>query len=216
MAEHEPLDGLFANARADLPTANTLRLLRGRLALPPTPARPGGVERHGTSTGITLGFCVLAVVVAYGASSFEPPPAARAPVRTRPTRATPVAPTSVVHGTYDPPEGRLPPLPYRAVEPAPPSAVEHAHGAPSEVELIEQAQSALASGELAAARHALARHRATYPTGMLTEERRSLEIELDEASGDTAAAATGLEAFRRDYPASAHLPRLERLLEVRN
>lgn len=84
----------------------------------------------------------------------------------------------------------------------------------SEVSILGRASHALRSGDPIAARDALEEHAQAYPTGVLTEERESLEVELALRSG-AASADAALEAFRRRHPRSGHLPRLERLASQR-
>ncbi|KAK4044986.1 hypothetical protein OUZ56_032392 [Daphnia magna] len=58
----------------------------------------------------------------------------------------------------------------------------------AEAALLTEARNALATGDLGAARAALARHRASFPAGALVLERNVLELEVRAKSGDSGAA----------------------------
>ncbi|MBX7196227.1 MAG: hypothetical protein K1X94_29495 [Sandaracinaceae bacterium] len=80
----------------------------------------------------------------------------------------------------------------------------------TEVAMLARATSALRRGDLSSAREALRAHATAYPRGVLAEERASLEVELALRT-DPAAGERALAGFRRAYPSSGHLARLDRL-----
>lgn len=84
--------------------------------------------------------------------------------------------------------------------------------APSELELLRAAQRALPeSPSTALAR--LAEHRAIYPHGLLEQERQVLQIQSLLASQRARQARDAAAAFAIDFPRSAHLRRIQRMLE---
>lgn len=83
-----------------------------------------------------------------------------------------------------------------------------------EAQLIDQARATLASnpsGTLAL----LGRHEREFPQGVLLVERRVLLIEALARLGRVTEAGLALESFRRSYPSSAHLQRLESVVARR-
>ncbi len=83
---------------------------------------------------------------------------------------------------------------------------------PSEVSLLQAAQSALSSDP----RKALAlteRHRALYPSGALTQEREVLAIDAMKRLGSLEAARARADRFDQAYPHSAHRHKIDRTLD---
>jgi hypothetical protein len=81
----------------------------------------------------------------------------------------------------------------------------------TEIELLKQARSALAPDPLQA--FALTeRCRGQYPNGAFAQEREYIAIAALARLGRTSDAQARASLFRRRYPSSAYLPRLERLL----
>jgi hypothetical protein len=96
-----------------------------------------------------------------------------------------------------------------------PSAAEPAiaasEPAPSELSLIQQAESARGnSGEALAI---LLRHERLYPRGALAQEREVLAVEMLIKAGKTDQARARAQRFEAQHPGSAHVPRLRTLLE---
>ncbi len=119
-------------------------------------------------------------------------------------------------------------LPEPAAAPQPPAPVPRRHAAPSkpvetlappeparietEVDLLTRAQSSIASGDASAALELLREHAERFAQGALVQEREVMAIEalvnlgrLDEARGRA-------DRFRRQYPASSHLLRIDSLV----
>ncbi len=84
---------------------------------------------------------------------------------------------------------------------------------PSEEQLILDARRSLTTNP-SRTESRLALHRRLYPDGLLAEEREALSIELWIHEGHMERARRALERIRRRHPDSAHVARLERLLEA--
>jgi hypothetical protein len=74
-----------------------------------------------------------------------------------------------------------------------------------EAPLIDQARSALASGDVSTAAVALARHARHFPEGTLAEERDALRVLCLAHAGQPARALTAAARFRTRYPRSLFL-----------
>lgn len=236
----EELDELFSKAKHDLPTSRELDALRARLELLPHGGSGGGTSlapRPAAIVGaLTLAGAGLVIAwLAFGGAAPGPAPSvARLAPDPRPSTTEPAprgaaiepppAPPEEVSAAPEPPRtterrristvGRTPhvePLAQSEVVPPidPPSS---APSVESEVAMLARASRALRGGDLSVARTALEAHARTYPTGVLVEERASLEVELAIRS-DPSLGRAALESFRRRHPGSGHLPRLDRLAE---
>lgn len=81
----------------------------------------------------------------------------------------------------------------------------------SEVELLREAQAALASNPKRALELTNA-HARNYPSGVMSQEREMVRINALVATGRTAEARAAAARFRKAYPKSAYLPRVESLV----
>jgi hypothetical protein len=81
-----------------------------------------------------------------------------------------------------------------------------------ERELIDIARAALRRGDHRLADKHLIEHAMRFPRGALVEEQRVLAIELALAKGDRAGAEARAAAFRRDFPRSVFLRRVDELI----
>ena len=84
----------------------------------------------------------------------------------------------------------------------------------AERRLIEQAQTALARGDGAAALEATAQHAARYPQGALAEEREYVAILALEQTGRGDDAARRGAKFLRTFPSSVFAPRVAALFDA--
>jgi hypothetical protein len=93
------------------------------------------------------------------------------------------------------------------------SAVPVASGSPdeSEIALLQAAQGALRDSP-ASALGLADRHASHFPTGALAQEREVIAIEALLALDRRDKASERAARFARDFPNSAHLPRIEALL----
>jgi hypothetical protein len=83
----------------------------------------------------------------------------------------------------------------------------------AESALLTQARAELRRGDLDAAQATLARMQATFPNGVLGQEREVLAIEVLAAGGKTDAARRRARAFIEAHPESPHRTKLGRLLD---
>jgi len=79
--------------------------------------------------------------------------------------------------------------------------------------VLDVARAALAAGDGEHALQAVDRHAASFPRGLLTEEREALGIRALESLGRTAEAHARLSRFRARYPESLFLPAIESALK---
>jgi len=84
----------------------------------------------------------------------------------------------------------------------------------AELRWLDRARAAVARGDFTSALAGIARHEREFPAGKLAEERDALRIKalLGLGQGDKAKSAAA--AFRRDFPKSALLPRVEEMLHA--
>ena len=81
-----------------------------------------------------------------------------------------------------------------------------------EAVMLSRAHDALLRGAAESALAITRAHSQAYPHGALAQEREMIAIEAQLKSGDEAAARARAAAFRRSYPGSSHLERLDALL----
>ncbi len=81
-----------------------------------------------------------------------------------------------------------------------------------ELELLDAASKALASGHASGALEKVGVYERAFPRGALAQEALRLRIEATQASGDRAAARRLAREFTRRYPKSAYTQRLRSLL----
>ena len=225
MSELEPRDvALLRDARealdSEAPGAEVRARVRARLAasLPIVPSRgPGGGGGAGSAAAasvvgkVAIAVTALLVGGAAGAGLYAelreaPPPQI---VYVPQPIAIPVAPPSA------PPPSTTPVEPLQG--PSTPSAV---HAAPSRTSqiaaervLLDEARAALVQGDPNRALDRVDRHRRTFATPILGEERDAMEVEALVRAGRSAEARAKAEAFRRRTPGSLFLPAVESAIE---
>jgi hypothetical protein len=221
------LDRLLEEARADLPRAEELGPMRGALGLGAAAKTAIAIPALAKIALCIAGLAAIATIayVALDGGDRAPSPTDRADDQDlaihRPVIDAPHEPAAEVAG----------PAPARDAigeedpDPDPPRARRHSGASQSapptapptpepESAILLDARRALATGDLAHADRALARHRTRHPRGLLIEERDSLAIEIRARRGDLEDARTMLARFERTYPRSVHRERLSRLLST--
>ncbi len=133
----------------------------------------------------------------------EPPPPIVAAAPTPPPIPEPVV--------------EVPPAPDPAAPPAPPPKPKVAAKSDvpdeREVALLQQAMAAIQAGRANEGLELLERHRARYEAGVLAQEREVLSIQALMSLGRTGDARSKATAFRRRWPTSPHLLRIDSLLK---
>jgi hypothetical protein len=118
-----------------------------------------------------------------------------------------VAPSAAAELSASPPAGLAP----RAIpSPAPAGAYSsHAAQLTAERVLLDEARGALAQGDPSRALDRIERHRRTFSSPILGEERDAMEVEALARLGRSAEARARADAFRRRTPDSLFLPAVE-------
>jgi hypothetical protein len=211
----ESLRALFDAGTRDLPTAEELARVEAKLAplFTPPVAAPSPAS-SGTGALVKAGLAVIGGAIVAGGlwfatrPSVEPapqkptPPAAPAPAAPEAANPPAVVPPSATEA----PSAAEPEAPVTADKPKSAAAPKPAP-VPEDV-LLEQARRALGSDPKRAL--SLSReHEASYPGGVLTQEREVIAIEALRRLGRTDEAARRLERFERLFPKSAHRRKLE-------
>jgi TolA-binding protein len=157
--------------------------------------------------------CAAAFVTGYRADSAksQQPAAAAAP-----TQPSPAAPTPA--STPAPTLAPEPPLrePQQVVKTKPAAARKAASSDDAdfvELRVLRPAQQAEWRGDFAAALAAIAEHQRRFPSGQLTEEREGLRVRALLGLGRVDEAQSAGAAFRRRFPHSALLERIDAMLE---
>lgn len=224
----EELQELLRSARTDVPNAQQLSGLEGKLAglldAPVPPAAAPAPDAPG-SFGMP-GLAKLAALVAIGglvgtgiylgtrSSDEAKPPSptqtALAPVsQPLPAERASAAPPSGVEA--DAPQAE-PSANADATSEANPHAAKAPTTKPSEASLLNQAQQALKTDP----RRALAltrRHKQVYPQGSLSQEREVIAIEALSRLDKTSTAHERAEEFNEKYPESAHHKKVDTSLK---
>ena len=229
--QSDPLALALRAAHGDEPTpAAMARMREGLTAALLEGAQPRATDRPTHSAaGMRLllgaGLVALGLVVALWPASTSPPASPSSSVAREQTSSALAqhmeAPQGSAAGGDAPvvatverlvPNIAKPAAPRRRAGPAHGSAKrsEEALAAPSELELLRAAQSALPTAP-ATALASLSEHRRLYAHGLLCEEREVLEIEALIASRRVQDARAVAAAFEAQHPSSAHLRRIERL-----
>ncbi|MBX7097238.1 MAG: hypothetical protein K1X89_05985 [Myxococcaceae bacterium] len=218
---------LLEAARDDGPSAAQLARLRAKVVSGP-PGGSGGGAPGGASVprGLWVGGAAVGVVMAVaafqlGRSVESPAPAAVVPVAPAPV-VVPTSPAPVVAPSSAPPSvapapavpavmPALPKPPLRAlpktVAPAPPEADL------GELELLQQAMTAIQSKDFSGGRALLDRHAQRFPRSDLEQEREVLRIEALVGLGALEEARGLAEAFNQRWPTSTHRLRVEALVK---
>jgi hypothetical protein len=230
---------LLGSAHHDGPSAADLARLAGKLGpllvvtAPATAAAAAGGTSAAAATKATAvagasGALKLAVVAAVGgtviaAGSFQagrkyeeqhaPPP--------RVVEKIVVAPAPAIEPKPEPIPVRPEPVEGRAVEDPPKKPLVQKKPQPpapapapklTEVELLEQAMTAMKSGDPKAALALTQRHEQEFASGALVQEREMLAIEALVKLGHRGDARLKADVFRQKYPTSSHLLRLDALV----
>lgn len=227
------LQELLQSARSDVPSAEQLNSLEGKLGAlldapappavePPPEAAPGPETVAGSRVP---GLAKLAALVALGgligggvylgtrgASAPEPSPVS---VPAPPARDVAPAPKAAAPRAEPPSPAAMPPASVDAepdVAETAPKPRAPAAAKPSEAALLNQAQQALKSDP----RRALEltrRHKQLYPQGSLAQEREVIAIEALSRLDKTSSAQERAEAFSEKYPESAHQKKVDTTLK---
>jgi hypothetical protein len=226
----DPLALALRAARREEPTpAAMARMREGLTAALLESAQPRTSDRSTQSAAGKLlllgaGLVAFGVVVALWPAS-TPPPASQwnkaAPEQSVPAAEQPVATPQGIGAGGDAavvvtveqrvPNVAKPAAPRRRAATASVSAIRpEALAAPSELELLRAAQSALQTAPVTALAH-LSEHRRLYAHGILCEERDVLEIEALIAARRIQDAHALAASFEVQHPSSAHLRRIKRL-----
>ena len=180
----------------------------------------------GTQVATGAGVLKLTVIAAVGgtviaAGSFQagrsyeathppPPPRVEKVVAAPPP---PVAPMVVEEPVAPEPEpAAVQEEPPKVAKPQPRPVQKAPEAKPTEVELLEKAMAAMKAGDHKGALALTARHATEFQGGALVQEREMLAIEALLKLGKTPEARLKAEEFRRKYPTSSHLLRLDALV----
>lgn len=205
---------LLTAARADLPSKAELAAVAAA-----TPGLGAGAGIAGVTVGgpkVVFGLiaaCGLSAAGIYGLAKNAAPlqvERSSAPIVTAPQSSAPEP---------APAKATAAPIPAPTVAPsastarAPTAAAPAAPPGPSESDLLGKARSVLRSDPTRAL--ALAReHGRRYPKGALAQEREVILIEALERSGRRDEASKRAEAFGKQYPSSAHAPKVKAVTET--
>jgi hypothetical protein len=151
-----------------------------------------------------------AVIAAPSPAAVEPP---RSPAKGAGTSSAIAAPLADTIPSADP---AAPPPPIASVRTAPQDTAQPVGrdvDLAAERAVLEEARTAVAGGQSAAAFAALQRHARTFPRGRLVEEREGLWIQTLIASGRQAEARDRVARFRKSFPRSMLLPGFDAALD---
>jgi hypothetical protein len=241
--ESDLLREALSGARADVPDPTHVEAMLARFPLPGGggPSGPSGPPGGPSAPAITgasksgalakIGAAVVVAGAIGGAAvlGLRGAPAPEAPARSasvgapepsaRPASAvsiarpadsaSPSAPTSA--------SAALPPRPASSVPASSPKVDGSAaidEGGPSEMDLLREAQAALASSP-ARALSLASEHERRFPKGAFGQERDMIRIQALVALGRADEARALADDFRRRHPGSAHLARLDELFPPR-
>jgi hypothetical protein len=169
------------------------------------------------ATGIAAGAKALAIGAVFAAGVgagvagdrwLSPAPAAPPPIIIATPQPQPPAevgtalPVEPTHLASPPPAAERP----KPASSRPPSSSANER---SERLVLEAARTALLKRDASAALEAIARHRATFPKGALTEERDALEVQALASLGRTDEARSKGRVFLKNYPQSVFGPAVE-------
>jgi hypothetical protein len=218
------VEALLASARTLRPQSDRVRrraLSRARAATSAGAAAPG--LSSGFRGRTSLRWAVAAVVAAMGTVAavaaisprhdakrdvVEPAPPLAAQIRvSRPLVTSVPSGDSSDHGDLGPKvQARPRPSPVASAR----SAREHYA---LELKVLEPARAALASRDFSTALSAIAEHERRFPEGELTEEREALRVQSLSGLHRSDEASRAAAAFRRRFPGSVLLERIEHSLQ---
>ena len=189
-------------------------------SMPPAPLPVAGAASFGGGLAKIAGVVLLAGAIGVGAylgRNAAPAPSATAPLPAdssqalgaEPGRAAVASPPLVDTASH--PSATASTVPSTpSARPTPPPSASAETGGPTEIELLREAQSALASNPS----HALElanQHQSRFPKGGLGQERDMIRIQALLAMGHKDEARVLADDFRRRHPDSAHTSRLDDL-----
>jgi hypothetical protein len=189
------------------------------LAGPPA-TNPSPVTRAGASQSLAAG---TAAVVAAGIAaaiyllggSAPSTPAANAPATAKPPVAAPPEPSPAPPKASD----LAPAAPSTRVEaietPAPsarPTATSRQESSPEEIQLLSRARQADSRRDYAGVLSVLSEHERNFPAGRLSEEREVLRVKALVGLGRTDQARRTASRFRRQFPKSVLLHKVDEML----
>jgi outer membrane biosynthesis protein TonB len=220
----------------DGPSGNELASLKARVQpLLSSPATPSAMRWLTSARAIGIGVAVIGAglagylalrtdrataPIAQPAPAVEPTPAPP-PLVEAPPAAPPAPSPAPSPAPVEAPASAPKPEPKRAaahgkptakpaaIAPAPPPAV-------SEVELLEQARTAMRSGDAGRALELIGEHERLYADGALVEEREALVIEALAKLGRRDEARARWMKFATSYPRSNYRGRLQRVMGVQD
>lgn len=201
-------DAAVARARAALPHSSNAALVTRA----PTPSR-GRVALSVAAAVLLFAVCAAALVAGYR-SKPEGSPQTAAPRSLAPhsvgTQApsSPMAPPSV---TTEPPLREPQTVKARAAAAKKSASLSEAEWI--ELQVLRPAQQAAWKGDFASALAAVADHQRRFPSGRLAEEREALRVKALLGLGRIGEAQSAGAAFRRRFPQSALLERINAMLE---
>lgn len=210
---------LLDAARDDGPTQAQLARLRVKVLSGPGGGGGGPAGGGGGARGLWLGGAAVGVAVAVVA--FQLGRAAQSPDVAVPP---PPAPTLVVAPPAPPPSVEPPPAaPAQVAAPVAPKPPPRApvkpvaalapDVGPSELELLQQAMTALQAKDFSGGRALIDQHARRFPDSDLAQEREVLRIEASVGLGAHEEARRLAEAFNRQWPTSTHRLRVEALVK---
>lgn len=214
------LRDLVRAEEADLPSTDKMNELVARLS--PAISRPPASASR-AKLAISMAVVVVAVAGAWLSTSSSSgidhenvsAPPSIAPVATvaAPAERAPT-PAVVVEGAPSLPSIDVTALPTTTSSARPSRVVvPRSTACAGEVALLDQARAALGSGDAARALSLTREHAARCPSGAFTQERERIAIESLAKLGRLDEMRSRAQAFERNFPASPHLRRIERLVE---
>ena len=190
------------------------------LAGPPT-TEPVRVTRAGANQSLAAGTAAVALAAGIAAAiylfggSAPTAPAAKAPATAKPPAAAPPepspAPTSGSASAPVTPSARAQPV-ETPVPSARPTAASRQESSPEEIQLLSRARQADARGDYGGVLSVLSEHERTFPAGRLSEEREVLRVKALVGLGRTDQARRAAARFRRQFPRSVLLHKVDEML----
>lgn len=221
--EHPHARALLEAGRADQPPPDFSKRLLVGLGIGSAVAATTSVAAAKSSSGVVATWLLAGFVgggiVAGGASALLPAPGAPAAAVARTPTATiphqPHAAPALAASDESEPESVVAPPVQTATPRAPVSAASSSAGQLGrEVQLIDSARRALATGNTSLASTQLDEYRRIAITGVLDREARVLRIETLLRQGDRERAATLAKAYISELPNDPHSARLRSLLGI--
>jgi hypothetical protein len=160
----------------------------------------------------------IAAAIYLFAGSAPSPPVAKAPVSAKPPASAPPEPTSPTISGSDPapvaPSAHARPV-ETPVTSARPTVTSRQEGSPEEIQLLSRARQADARRDYPRVLSVLSEHERNFPSGRLAEEREVLRVKALVGLGRTDQARRTAARFRRQFPRSVLLHRVDEMLASR-